>query len=804
MPERIDPVAIADETRRRYLNYALSVITARALPDVRDGLKPVQRRILYSMYHDLHLYAGERPLKCAKVCGDVMGNYHPHGEGAIYDTLVRMAQYWVLRYPLVDGEGNFGSVDGYEAAANRYTECRLFAMAEELMSELRQKTVQMRPTYDGMREEPSVLPARFPHILVNGSSGIAVGMATNIPPHNLNDVVAACLHLIDDPDASVAQLLDRLKGPDFPLGGKILVDRRTLRNIYEDGQGSIKIQAEWKVEDTAKKKQIVVTSIPYAVNKGLLEEKIGEIIATKSLPQLLNVVNESNEKEGLRIALEIRPDADPEVVMAYLFKHTDLQTSFAFNMTCLVPAFPQIEKKKAKKPDNQPQETDNGIMPMRPARASLKEILRYFLDFRFVTVKRRYEYLLEQLRARIHILEGFRIVFNALDKVLELIKTSQGKADAAERLMKFLKLDAVQTDAILEMLLYKIARLEIKKILDELREKKAEAEEIEALLKSDRKLWGVVRGELEDVAKKHGDRRRTRIVGEEDMPEFDPEAYIVKENTNVVLTRDGWIKRVGRLASVEGTRVREGDSVIAVVPGSTLDPVVFFSDEGVAYTMRINEVPASAGYGEPIAKFFRLDEGAKLIGAAAADPRFIPNETKPPSKYDPPGPYVLAVTAQGQVLRTPFAPFREESTVKGRMFARLNEGDKVVFAAVPLKEHKSLILCSFDGRVIHFPISDVPVLAGVGKGVMGIKLDDKDLVLGAKLIRNQNDFLSVETSGGKTMEFHGSREIVGRGGKGFEAVKRTSFTQIVLGEIVLVDWEQYEEEPAAERNGKHK
>ena len=388
----------------------------------------------------------------------------------------------------------------------------------------------MRPTYDGMREEPSVLPARFPHILVNGSSGIAVGMATNIPPHNLNDVVAACLHLIDDPDASVAQLLDRLKGPDFPLGGKILVDRRTLRNIYEDGQGSIKIQAEWKVEETAKKKQIVVTSIPYAVNKGLLEEKIGEIIATKSLPQLINVVNESNEKEGLRIALEIRPDADPEVVMAYLFKHTDLQTSFAFNMTCLVPAFPQIEKKKSKKPDNQPQEADNTIMPMRPARASLKEILRYFLDFRFVTVKRRYEYLLEQLRARIHILEGFRIVFNALDKVLELIKTSQGKADAAERLMKFLKLDAIQADAILEMLLYKIARLEIKKILDELREKKAEAEEIEALLKSDRKLWGVVRGELEDVAKKHGDRRRTRIVGEEDMPEFDPEAYIVKEN----------------------------------------------------------------------------------------------------------------------------------------------------------------------------------------------------------------------------------------------------------------------------------
>lgn len=805
MAERIDIVAITDETRRRYLNYALSVITNRALPDVRDGLKPVQRRILYAMFHDLHLYSNDRPLKCAKVCGEVMGNYHPHGDMAIYDALVRMTQNWVLRYPLVNGEGNFGSVEGYDAAASRYTECKLHAIAEELMVELRQKTVEMKPTYDGNRQEPTVLPARFPHILVNGSTGIAVGMATNIPPHNLKDVISACVQLIDDPESTVAVLLDKLKGPDFPLGGKVLADRKTLRTIYEEGQGSVKLQAEWKMEE-GKKRQIVVTSIPYGVNKGALEEKIGELIANRNLPQLLNVVNESNEKEGLRIALEIKPDADPEVVMAYLYKHTDLQTSFAYNLTCLVPSVPQLEAEKKRKKGKAAEATDEpSTMTMRPARASLLEILRHFLDFRFVTVKRRYEYILQQLLARIHILEGFRIVFNALDKALELIKNSQGKQDAAEKLMSVLKLDAIQADAILEMLLYKIARLEIKKILEELREKKEEAERIEALLKSDKKLWGVVRNELEEVAEKHGEsaRRRTKIVSEEELPEFDPEAYIIRENTNVVVTKDGWIKRVGKLASVEGTRVREGDSVIAVVPGSTHDHVVFFSDEGVAYTMRMNEVPASAGYGEPLAKFFRLGDGARIIHALTGDPRFIPSETKPASKGDPHGPYLLAATAFGQVLRVPFAPYREASNVKGRMFVRLNDGDKAVLATVPLAEYKSIMLCSMEGRVIHFPISDIPVLSGVGKGVMGIKLDDKDTLLGGAIFRNQNDVLTVETSGGKTMEFYGSREQVSRAGKGFEAVKRTSFTKIVPAAIPLVNWEEFEQ-PGAEKNGKTK
>ncbi len=770
MAEKIDQVSITDETRRRYLNYALSVITSRALPDVRDGLKPVQRRILYAMYHDLRLYPDERPLKCAKVCGDVMGNYHPHGDAAIYDALVRMAQPFVLRYPLVHGEGNFGSVDGHDAASYRYTECKLLPIAEELLAELRQRTVDMRANYDGMREEPVVLPARFPHLLANGVTGIAVGMATNIPPHNLGEVVKAAVRLIDEPNLSTANLLDSIKGPDFPLGGRVLADRRTLRKIYEDGAGSIKVQAEWKVEEVGRRRQIVITSIPYGVNKGTLEERIGAIIAERQLPQLLNLVNESNEKEGIRVVLELKPDADPEVVMAYLYKHTALQENFAYNLTCLVP---------------------EGEGKPRPERLGLKEILRYFLDFRFETVRRRFEYQLEQLRQRIHILEGFRVIFKDLDKALKLIRESQGKQDAAEKLMKVFKLDELQANAILEMLLYKIAQLEIKRILDELKQKKAEAEEIEAILRSNRKLWGVVKKELNEIGEKFGDRRRTRIVSEEELPEFDPEAYIVKENTNVVLTRDGWIKRVGRLASIDGTRVREGDEVIAVAPGNTLDHVIFFSDDGVAYTMRINEVPASSGYGEPVSKFFRLGEGAKIVAALSTDERFTPPDGKA-RNGEPPGPYLLVVTAQGQILRTPLGPFRTASTVRGRQYVRLNDGDRVVFCQL-VRDEKSIFLASASGHVIHFAIEEINILAGIGKGVMGIKLEEDDTCLGAALIRNQNDALVAETTGGKRLEFFGSREQTSRAGKGFAAVKRSSFVRIVPPAIQLVNWEELEQ-----------
>ncbi len=787
MPETIQPVSISQETRRRYLNYALSVITSRALPDVRDGLKPVQRRILYTMYHDLHLHADGRPRKCAKIVGDVTGNYHPHGTVAAYEALVRLAQDFMMRMPLVDGQGNFGSVDGDPPAAERYTEAKLTAVADALMAELRQRTVEVRPNYDGSRDEPVVLPAQFPNLLVNGSSGIAVGLATNIPPHNLGEVIKAAVHLIEDPEASTAQLLDRLKGPDFPLGGKVVTDRPTLRKIYEEGTGSIKVQGEWKVEEGGKRRQVVITSIPYGVNKGALESAIGELIASRSLPQLLSVSNESNAKEGLRIALEMRPDADPEVVMAYLYKHTALQENFAYNMTCLVPG-----------EDGQ----------LRPERLGLKAMLRHFLDFRFTTVRRRFEFDLEQLQKRIHILEGFRVIFNALDRAIKIIRESGGKPDAAEKLMKAFKLDEIQTEAILDAQLYRIAQLEIRKILDELKEKKEEAARIEGILRSQKKLWGVVKEELNEVGEKFGDRRRTRMASAEDTPEFDPEAYIVRENTNVVLTRDGWIKRVGRLAAVESTRVREGDEVIAVVPGSTLDHVIFFADDGTAYTMRINEVPASSGYGEPVAKFFRLGDQVRLINAVTTDERFTPPEAKP-KNGEPPPPYLLVVTAQGQTLRMPLAPFRTASTKVGRHYVKLNDGDRVVMATLLHGDEETIYLASASGHVIHFAVEEINILAGVGKGVMGIKLEESDTCLGGALMSGRFDKMVLETSGGRTNEFgRGKYEVTSRGGKGFEAVKRTTFVRVVPHPIALVDWEQVEgkseEKKGTNGHGKQK
>ena len=408
---------------------------------------------------------------------------------------------------------------------------------------------------------------------------------------------------------------------------------------------------------------------------------------------------------------------------------------------------------------------------------------------------------MQVLRRRIHILTGFKIIFDALDRAIKIIRESGGKADAAEKLTAAFELDDEQTTAILDAQLYKIAQLEIKKIIDELREKKKEADRIEAILASKAKLWGVVKSELGELAEKHGDRRRSRLASDEDVLEFDEEAYIQRDNSNVVLTRDGWIKRVGRLASVEGTRTREGDAVIAVVPGSTLDHVAFFAEDGTAYTLRINEVPASSGYGEPITKFFKLADQVKIIALMTSDDRFVPADV-PGAKDDPPGPYVLVVTAQGQILRAPFAPFRTASTKAGRKFVRLADGDKVVMVTIP-RDETGVMLASTNGRVIHFALDEVNVLSGVGKGVMGIKLDDGDACLGGALIGNRFDALVVETSGGITKEFkRGAHPPTSRGGKGYEVVKRTSLVRVVPPPIELVNWDEVEGGGKPEKNGR--
>jgi DNA gyrase subunit A len=775
MAEQIETVAIHEEIRARFLRYAMSVVSGRALPDVRDGLKPVHRRILFTMYHDSNLTFDRKAAKCAQIVGDVMGRYHPHGDGAIYDALVRMSQDWVMRVPHVHGEGNFGSVDGDPPAAYRYTEAKLTKAAESLLAELDQDTVDMRDNYAGNRKEPIVLPAQYPNLLVNGTTGIAVGMATNIPPHNLREVLNACAYLIDNPDATVANLLDKVKGPDFPLGGKLITDRASLRAIYENGVGSLKVQGEWKLEELPKGgKQIVITSIPYAVDKGQLENIIGGIIEDKKVPHLTGLTNESNDKDGMRIVLDLKAGADPNAAMAYLYKHTELQKNFAYNMTALVPS------------------TDGRSMVPKD-KLSLKDILQHFLDFRLITVRRRFEYDLRILKKRIHILEGFEIIFDALDKAIRIIRNSDGKADAAEKLMKEFDLDDEQTTAILDSQLYKIAQMEIQKIRDELRDKRKEAERLEGILKSTRKQWSIIKGELEALAEALGERRKTRIAADEDILEFDEQAYIVRENTNVVLTRDGWVKRVGRLQSVESTRVREGDEVIAVVPGSTLDPIAFFADDGTAYTTRINEIPASSGYGEPLAKFFKIADGVKVIAAIGCDPRFVAADE--PAKGDlPGGPYLFVATSPGNVIRTPLATYRTESTKAGRRFARVDSGDKVMTVQL-CRDEDAVMLITKEGRLIYFALDEVNVLAGVGKGVMGIKLDDKDECLGGTILKTSNRLyqLAAETQSGRTQEFGGSTyQLVGRGGKGFKPGERTKFARVIPAPIQLVNWDEVE------------
>ncbi len=592
-------VALHDAAQSRYLNYALSVITARALPDVRDGLKPVQRRILFTMWQQ-NLTSDVKHRKCAKVVGDVMGSYHPHGDMALYQTLVRMAQSFSLRYPLVDGSGNFGSLDGDSAAAMRYTECRLARVSDEMLSEIEQTTVPFRPNYDGTKTEPVVLPARIPNLLVNGTTGIAVGMATNVPPHNLNEVCTALIKLLDNEDLSSAQLCRYIKGPDFPTGGQILNSQEELKEIYKTGSGSIRLRGTWDIgPETRSTKTLYIDSVPYTVNKAQLVERIADVVMSRKLPQLLDVKDLSTE--DVRIAIEMKKDADEKMIMAYLFKHTPLQINFAVNLTCLIP-------------------TENPEVG-RPERLDLKQILWHFLHFRLEVVTKRLEHELAALRKRIHILEGFEKVFDALDEIIKLIRKSDGKADAAEKIMKRFDLDADQTDAILELKIYRLARLEILIIRNELDEKRKRARQIGGLLKDEESRWKLVRGELEEVSSRYGDKRRTTIASDSGEPEYTADDFIVEEDNVVIVSRDGWVKRQREVKDLSTTRLREGDSVLAAFAGSTRASCVFFSNFGGAYSCRFIDVPASTGYGEPIQKQFKLKDGERIVAAMSLDPR---------------------------------------------------------------------------------------------------------------------------------------------------------------------------------------
>jgi DNA gyrase subunit A len=582
-------------------------------------------------------------------------------------------------------------------------------------------------------------------------------MATNIPPHNLSEVCAALVKLLDNEDIGNAQLSRYIKGPDFPTGGQILNSQDELKAIYKTGSGSIRLRGTWDIgPETRSTKTIYIDSIPYTVNKAQLVERIADVVLSRKLPQLLDVKDLSTE--DVRIALEMKKDADEKMIMAYLFKHTPLQINFAVNLTCLIP-------------------TENPEVG-RPERLDLKQILWHFLHFRLEVVTRRLEHELAALRKRIHILEGFETVFDALDEVIRIIRKSDGKADAAGKIMARFKLDAEQTDAILELKIYRLARLEILVIRQELEDKRKRARQINALLKDEGSRWKLVREELEAISRTYGDKRRTVIASETGEAEYTADDFIVEEDNVVILSRDGWVKRQKEVKDLSTTRLREGDAVLAAFAGSTRASCVFFSNFGGAYTCRFIDVPASTGYGEPIQKQFRLKDGEKIIAAMSLDPR-VAGEIEPRKEGDVPRVHAAAVSSDGYALRFALDGFVEPSTRSGRRYARPAEGAEIV-GVERLSGGEVLIAATAEGRGILTKAEEVNYLSGPGKGVLLIKLADEDRVLGFIASGGDRDILTVETTrGGEQTISTAKYDVTGRGGKGRELLQRGGFARIV-------------------------
>jgi DNA gyrase subunit A len=782
----VEEVSLAEATRTRYLNYALSVITSRALPDVRDGLKPVQRRILYAMWHDLHVAADGRFMKCAAVVGEVMKSYHPHGDQSIYDALVRMAQPFSLRHTLVEGYGNFGSIDGDPPAAMRYTECRLTPIAQELLSELRDQTVDFRPNYASTTQEPVVLPAQFPNLLVNGAQGIAVGMATNIPPHNLKEVCAALVVLLDNRELPLEKLLRHIHGPDFPTGGVILNTADEIRQVYATGQGAIKLRGTYEM-DPEKANTVLITSIPYGIEKDALVQRIGELIGKGQVPQLTNVKDLSTD--DVRIALELRPSSNADAALAYLFKNTPLQTNFNVNLTCLLPA--------------------EGAEVAVPDRLDLRSILQHFLDFRLEVVTRRLRHELNNLLQRIHILEGFAIVFNNLDEAIRIIRNSDGKPDAAPKLIARFRLSEAQADAILETKLYRLGKLEIKDILDELARKRERAAELEKLLADEPARWKIIRNELKEIARAYGDERRTKVEGPPEAVEYRAEDYIIDEDAWVIVTRHGWAKRQKSFTDVASIRVRDDDRVGWIYRARARQTLTLFTDRGIAYTLRVNDIVMTTGHGDPIQKLFAFEDNEHIVSVLCHDPRCLPDPgdtpQTPPALVQgmldgepgqalangngdgahaslPPPPYAIALTAGGKVLRFALASLASVSTRKGRSVVRLDpavRNDQVV-GVEATDGTENVCLATKSARVLIFPVTEANVVSGAAKGVAAIKLDDKDRVIGFSLANKMREGLTVRTSRGSTQIIRATKyPVTSRGGRGYAILQRGSLDAVI-------------------------
>ncbi len=750
---RIKPRAIVTEMEESYLDYAMSVIVSRALPDARDGLKPVHRRILYAM-SELGLRSSAKFRKSAMVVGEVLGKYHPHGDAPVYEAMVRMAQHFSMRYPLVHGQGNFGSIDGDNAAHMRYTEAKMAKISDELLQDIDKNTVEFHPNYDASRKEPSVLPAKIPNLLLNGTVGIAVGMATNIPPHNLNELISATMHLLDEPKATVEDLLKFVQGPDFPTGG-IVYDKEAIKQAYLTGRGSVIMRGKAEIEEVGNRFQIRINEIPYQVNKSTMIEKMAQLVNDKIIVGISDIRDES-DREGIRIIIELKKDAYPQKVLNLLYKHTDLQSSFGYNCIALADG-------------------------LQPRLMNLQEFLQIFIDHRRVIITRRIIFDRDQAKARAHILEGLSIALDHIDAVIKTIKESETKEEAKDKLMKKFKLSDLQATAILEMRLQTLAGLERKKIEDELKEKKKFIAECEAILKDKKRIDGIFKDELTELKRLYGDARRTAIVpsapGEFSAKDTIPNAPMI-----VTLTRSGYVKRLSPLQfraqnrggkGVKGVDMRDDDEVLSLLHVMNHDELLFFTNTGRVFVLPAYELPQAGrvARGQAIVNILQLKPEERVTAILKAD---LSQAS-----------HLFMVTDLGTVKRTEVAEF-DNIRRSGLIAQKLPPGEELKWVVATSGKNEILIV-SKKGKAIRFPEDDVRPMGRAAAGVYGIRLADKDRVVEASAVKDaaKSKLLVVMENGLGKMSPVTEYRFQGRGGSGVLAAKLTAKTGDIIGAVIL-------------------
>jgi DNA gyrase subunit A len=744
---KLTPAPIVEEMKQSYLEYAMSVIVARALPDVRDGLKPVHRRILYAMW-TIGLRHSAKFRKSANVVGEVMAKYHPHGDTAIYDSLVRMAQDFAMRNPLVHGQGNFGSMDGDNAAAMRYTEAKLTALAEEMLADIDKDTVPFLPNYDGSHQEPSVLPTKVPNLLLNGTMGIAVGMATSIPPHNLEELCDGINHLIGHPDATIEDLSEIIKGPDFPTGG-IIYNKKDILTAYSTGRGGIVMRAKAEIKEAKTGQfQIIVTEVPYQVNKAEMLEKIATLVQEKKLEGIKDLRDESN-KDGVRVVIELKKDSYPKKILNQLFKLTDLQTTFHFNTLALV----------------------DGIQPRV---LNLKNILEEFIKHRQVVIRARTEFDLNKAKERAHILEGLKMALDKIDLVIKTIRASKDKDDAKVELIKKFNFTDRQATAILEMRLQQLANLERQKIEDELLEKKNLIKELESILASGAKILGIIKQETNELKEKYGDPRRTQIVAH-GIKEFTVEDLVPNEPTIIMLTSDGYIKRVPpdtfRQQSrggkgVIGVTTKEEESVEQLLTTNTHDNILFFTNRGRVFQLAAYDIPQASrtAKGQAVVNFLQLAPNEKIAVMFAMSEM---TDIK----------YLVMVTRLGLIKKTALEDF-ENVRRSGLIALKLKSDDSLEWVR-PSTGKDTIMIATYEGQAIRFSEEDVRQMGRTASGVRGIRLHGKDYVVGMDVIDSKNktvEFLTIGENGLGKLTSIDDYKIQGRGGSGIKTAKVTDKT----------------------------